>query len=194
LIESDSVVKLKINKRYEAQPCSWCGNVLQLGEDGAICQACGAAHHSQCWDGSNGCGAPGCINAPLNQEAVQPEPENALPPDWIKCPHCNSPIWGGYVVCPQCGMVTSPDGIYHGPKTTSREAKKALTQAVISFFICAPILGPIAIKNANSAITNIDKDPTLQGRGMATIAKALGFISIFLWGFALLIRLSGVLR
>jgi hypothetical protein len=91
-------------------------------------------------------------------------------------------------------MVTSPDGIYHGPKTTSREAKKALTQAVISFFICAPILGPIAIKNANSAITNIDKDPTLQGRGMATIAKALGFISIFLWGFALLIRLSGVLR
>lgn len=190
---AESVVRLRINKRYEGQPCSWCGNALQLSEDGAICEACGAPHHATCWDGKNGCGSPeakNCPNRPFNQEPLPVEEEAQLPPDWIRCPHCRQPIWGGNVICPECKRVTSPDGIYHGPKTTSPDAKKALTQAIISCFICAPVLGPVAIKNANLAMTKIDEDPTLGGRGMATAAKTIGIIAIVLWVIGIFIRLS----
>jgi hypothetical protein len=189
---AEPVVKLKINKVYEGQPCSWCSNALRLGENGAVCEACGAAHHSACWDEKNGCGAPqGCPNAPFKQELIPQEPEKALPPDWINCPHCDSPIWRGNVICPKCQRITSPDGIYHGPKTTSRDARNALIMAIFSCFICAPILGPLAIKNANQAISVIDNDPTLQGRGLATAAKTIGIIAIVLWAIGLFIRLAG---
>jgi hypothetical protein len=188
---ADPFVRLKINKRYEAQPCPWCTNALQLGEDGAVCEACGTAHHAACWDAKNGCGNPkGCLNAPFKQELAPTEPVSDLPPDWIRCPHCKNPIWASNVICPECSRVTSPDGIYHGPKTTSSEAKKALAQAIISFFICAPILGPIAIKNANLAISSIDNDPRLEGRGMASAAKVLGVIAIILWAIGFLMRFA----
>ena len=37
---SETVRRMKINKRYEGQPCQWCGGLFMLGDDGAICEAC----------------------------------------------------------------------------------------------------------------------------------------------------------
>jgi len=189
MAEYGGVRRLKVNKRFESHPCGWCGNALALGDDGAVCEACDTPHHAAHWDEHNGCSRLGCVNAPLKQEALAPaEEEELFPPESMRCPHCKKLIAAGTQLCPICNMVTSPDGIYHGPKTLAPDAKKALTSAIISIFICAPILAPRAIKTAKEAKALIDGNPAYGGRGMATAAQVIGVLAILLWVIGLLTR------
>lgn len=191
MVELGGARRLKINPRLNGQPCGWCSEALVLGEDGVVCEACETPHHAGHWDGRNGCSNPVCINKPLMVEETKPEEaRRELPADWMYCPHCTEPIWAGNALCPKCGMAPTADGVYRGPKETAPKAKTALIQAIVSFFICAPILAPMAIRNARDAMAIIDTDPRYEGRGMASTAQVLGVIALVLWGVAICARFS----
>lgn len=112
------------------------------------------------------------------------------PPGYMICPACRAPILAGSMLCPMCRVVTSPDGIYHGPKITSPDARAALICGLIGLVFCNIILGPVAISKANQAKAAIAKDPTLTGEGLATAGFVLGIIDLALFAVYVLVRLS----
>ena len=162
---SETVRRLKINKRYEGSPCQWCGDLLLLGEDGAICAACENPFHARCWDRENGCNNPGCVNRPLQQlkdvapVGVAAKPTRPLSPGEMICPTCGDVVSGGY--CFRCRNLSAVD--YTGPKETLPEAKEALKFAIIGIFCLGFVLGPMAIVKGTSAKKTIAMDPRYDG-------------------------------
>jgi hypothetical protein len=158
-----------------------------LGYDAAVCTACEREHHAACWDGKAGCANPGCVNAPLKQldpaplaaEARQASSVETLAANGLMpCRNCNAAIAIGTQICPMCRAITSPDGIYHGPKTNAPGAQASLVWAIIGLFFCGMILGIVAITKANEAKAAMKADPTLGGEGLATAGKVIGIIAI----------------
>lgn len=189
---TETVRRLKVNKLYEGQACRWCGEVLALGDDGAICEACHSLHHARCWDQQNGCnGDPLCVNRPLQQlKSVTPEvrrPSRPLSPGESYCATCGDIVSG---VCFRCRQVVT-DVEYTGEKKTAPEAKEALRLAIIGMFCFGVILGPIAIVKATSAKRTIAMDPRLGGEGIATAAQILGVVELVLFALYIFGTLSG---
>ena len=183
----ETVRRMKINKRYEGQPCQWCGGLFMLGDDGAICASCENPYHARCWDKENGCNNPGCVNRPLKQlNNVAPvgggvgvaaaAPTRPLSPGEMVCPTCGDIVSGSY--CFRCRNLSATD--YTGPKQTLPEAKEALKYAIIGIFCFGFILGPLAIVKGTSAKKAIAMDPRYDGEGMATAAQIIGGIVCFL--------------
>ncbi|HKU74466.1 MAG TPA: DUF4190 domain-containing protein [Pyrinomonadaceae bacterium] len=191
---SETVRRMKINKRYEGQPCQWCGGLFMLGEDGAICASCENPYHARCWDKENGCNNPGCVNRPLQQlKDVAPAPITATPTRplsaWeMVCPTCGDIITNAY--CFRCRNLSPSD--YTGPKQTLPEAKDALKFAIIGIFCFGFILGPIAIVKGTSAKKKIEMDPRYEGEGMATAAQIIGGIVCLLYIVNFLVLIGGV--
>jgi hypothetical protein len=191
----ESARTLKANKKVEGKPCGWCQVALNLGEDIALCAACEKEHHAACWTTKAGCANPGCTNAPLKQ--LDPPPPSfaaaqaGLPPGMMSCPSCRSLIPSDSQLCLACKAITSPDGIYHGPKTTPKTATNALIAAIVGLFICGIVLGPLAISKANAAKREIKADPSLQGEGVATAALVIGIIDIIGWAIIIMSRAGG---
>lgn len=175
---SETVRRLKINKRYEGSPCMWCGDLLLLGEDGAICAACESPHHARCWDRENGCNGPSCVNRPLQQlKDVRPvataqQPTRPLAPGEMVCPTCGDIVSGSF--CFRCRNLSG--GEYTGPRQTLPEAKEALKYAIIGIFCFGFILGPLAIVKGTNAKKAIAEDPRYEGEGLATAAQIIGGI------------------
>lgn len=177
---SETVRRLKINKRYEGSPCKWCGDLLLLGEDGALCASCESPYHTLCWDRENGCNNPGCVNRPLQQlkdvapvgVGVAARPTRPLSPGEMVCPTCGDIVSGSF--CFRCRNLSATE--YTGPKQTLPEAKDALKYAIIGIFCFGFILGPLAIIKGTSAKKAIAEDPRYEGEGMATAAQIIGGI------------------
>lgn len=112
------------------------------------------------------------------------------PPGYMSCPNCRTAIMVGTQVCPSCRAITTPDGLYHGPKTNAPGAVAALVCGIIGFFVCGLILGIVAISKANAAKRAIEADPTLGGGGMATAGLVLGILDLVAWGILVLIRIG----
>jgi hypothetical protein len=187
----EAAQKLKANLKLENKPCGWCQSPLAIGDDAAVCTACTKEHHARCWDGKAGCSTNGCVNAPLKQ--LEPTPgvpghAQGLPPGIILCPQCRNQVNVALGICPFCKAITSPDGLYHGPKTTAKEATQALVFAIIGFIICGVVFGPLAIWKANQAKRAIQNDPSLQGEGMATAGLVIGIIDLIGWAIIMLAR------
>src|SRR5262245_6498857 len=130
-MDMDAARTLKANKKIEGKPCGWCQVPLNFGEDVSLCAACEREHHATCWTTKAGCANPGCANAPLKQ--LDPPPAGAaaaakagVPAGMMTCPSCRSLIPADAQMCLACKAITSPDGIYHGPKTTPKSATNAL--------------------------------------------------------------------
>jgi len=193
---SETVRRMKINKRYEGQPCQWCGGLFMLGDDGAICAACENPYHARCWDKENGCNNPGCVNRPLQQLKdvapvglpPPPKPTRPLSAFEMVCPTCGDIITGAY--CFRCRNLQAGD--YTGPKETLPEAKEALKYAIIGIFCFGFILGPMAIIKGTSAKKKISMDPRYEGEGMATAAQIIGGIVCFLHVVNLFVLIGGV--
>lgn len=183
--------KLRINKRFEASACSWCGDGLKLGEDGAVCEACESVHHARCWDEQRGCGLNSCINAPLSNLGLMPPGQEQTNSNETACPHCKKKIFSDEDICRYCGEIVSADGRYHGEQKLEREARLALICSIIGFFIAGLILGPIAFMKGRDAKKHIANNPRLKGRGVATAAQVLGVADLMFTLF-MLIRLVGV--
>lgn len=180
---SETVRRLKVNKIYEGETCRWCGNLLALGEDGAICENCHSPHHARCWDQQNGCnGDTSCVNRPLQQLAgvapvAAPRPARQLNPDENYCPNCGDVVSG---VCFRCRQPVA-GGEFTIAKQTLPEAKDALKFAIIGLFCFGIILGPLAIIKGTSAKRTIAMDPRYDGEGIATAAQILGGIEVALY-------------
>ena len=176
----ETIRRLKINKLYEGRACRWCGQLLLVGDDGAICSACESPHHASCWDKHNGCnGDPECVNRPLQQlsnvaPVAQKQRTNLNPGDTV-CPTCGDVV-AGY--CFRCQNVTSE---YTGPKRTSDEAKDAFKFAIIGLFCFGFVFGPLAIIRGTAAKKTIARNPSLEGEGLATAAQIIGGIEVLLY-------------
>ncbi len=195
----DAVRTLKANMKLGGKPCGWCQAALKLGEDAAVCTACDKEHHGRCWETKAGCATPECVNAPLRRldasvakvGAVSPAPYvQELPPGFVACPSCRVPFSVGTLICPACRAITSPDGIYHGPKTNAPGAVQALVYGLVGLVFCGVILGPVAISKASTAKTAMASDPTLGGEGLATAGTVLGIVDLVLFVLYVLIRAS----
>lgn len=194
----ETVRKFKANPKLDGKMCGWCQSPLKLGDDAAVCVACEREHHAACWDGKGGCTNIGCANAPLRQ--LDAPPAGIRAPDaaaalaakgLMTCLRCGSSIAIGNQICPTCRAITSPDGIYHGPKTNAPGAVASLVCGIIGMFICGIVLGPIAIVQSNKAKAAMKDDPTLGGAGMATAGMVLGIVSLVTFAVFFMIGMSG---
>jgi len=212
---------LKANLKLEGKPCGWCQAALVLGDDAAVCTACEKEHHRACWDAKAGCSTQGCASAPLPRlDAAAPGPgapaspfptgapaspfpmrapaspySDGLPPGMMACPRCMLMLAMGTQICPGCRAITSPDGLYHGPKINAPGAVASLVLGivgvVIGTFLCSGlVLGPLAIWQASSAKRAISSDPMYGGGGMATAGMVLGIISLVLVVIVILIGIG----
>jgi len=68
------------------------------------------------------------------------------------------------------------------------EASEALKYAIVSFFCCGIVLGPMAISKGMAARRAIHDDPTLTGEGKANVAIMLGIVALIMWGLNLVAR------
>jgi hypothetical protein len=68
------------------------------------------------------------------------------------------------------------------------EASEALKYAIISFFCCGVVLGPMAISKGMAARRAIHDDPKLTGEGKANVAIMLGIVALALWALNLVSR------
>ena len=192
----DTVRTLKANLKLEGKPCGWCRSALQLGEDAALCTACERAHHQRCWERRAGCSDGGCVSAPLPQ--LEPAAAGVgglatlaeLAPGMMRCPSCRNAIPIGDALCSVCRSVTSPDGIYHGPKTNAPGAVASLVYGIVGLFICGVIFGPVAIARANAAKRGIAENVTYTGGGMATAGMVLGILDLVIWALLLISRVG----
>jgi hypothetical protein len=97
----------------------------------------------------------------------------------------------GAPICPSCKLITSPDGIYHGPKINAPGAVQSLVYGIVGLVFCQIILGPIAISKASSARRAMAADPTLGGEGLATAGMVMGVIDLIVFVIVLFVRMSG---
>jgi hypothetical protein len=74
-----------------------------------------------------------------------------------------------------------------------QEATNALIVAIVGFFICTPILGPIALSMAIKARNMIRQDPRLSGEGTALAALILGGLETGVTVLLVLFLLIGLL-
>jgi hypothetical protein len=49
--------------------CPYCRFALKTGSEGAVCPACGALHHHDCWEDNGGCAIMGCTATPTGPPA-----------------------------------------------------------------------------------------------------------------------------
>ena len=180
--------QLKAKPAMKDKPCGWCRKPLELGEDAAVCSACGQEHHLACWEEQLGCAAGGCLNAPLKRLKEEAAPADVLPPGKKRCPHCKELVAEREQLCPFCEQSTSPDGLYHGPKENAPGAVASLVWAIVGLFFCGPILGAVAISNAKKAEGYIATSPRYGGEGMAKAGRILGIIDIVLWLLVIALR------
>jgi hypothetical protein len=194
-----TVRRLKVNRRYTASACAWCGDALSLGEDGAVCEACEGVHHALCWNEHNGCGQADCVNAPLRQVAAPALLEEQLSAGEMRCLHCRKLLRAGTVKCSGCQRYTTPSGLYEGERKTDGEARDAFWLGLIALVI-PPVLNALfiasdfkltgianwipliigvrcgwsAIKKGRAAKSRVANNQTLKGAGLATAGQILG--------------------
>jgi hypothetical protein len=191
----EAVRNLKANLKLDGKPCGWCQAGLKLGDDAAVCTACEKEHHSRCWDGKAGCSTAGCVNAPLRRldaptagaASVLPA---AFPMGLMACPQCRSAIPTSALLCPTCRAITSPDGLYHGPKMNAPGAVASLVFGIVGLLFCGVIFGPVAISKSSSAKRAIASDPTLTGGGLATAGMVLGILDLVCWALVMMMQMG----
>lgn len=135
-------------------------------------------------------GSPFPSGAPFSSVAPAPFGAASAPPGYVACPNCRSPALAGTMLCPMCRAILSPDGIYHGPKLTSPDARSALICGLVGLVFCGVVLGPLAISKAGAAKRAIAADPSLTGEGLATAGMVLGILDLVLFVIVLMIRVS----
>jgi hypothetical protein len=73
---------------------------------------------------------------------------------------------------------------------TCKEAKEALTYAIIGIFCLGIILEPFALVKASKAKKMMAANPQLTGSGMATAAQIIAAIALTLWVIGIIARIA----
>jgi hypothetical protein len=116
---------------------------------------------------------------------------SAPPPGMIVCPRCSLMLAFGTPVCPGCRAITSPDGLYYGPRINAPGAVASLVLGIIGLVFCGVVLGPLAIWQASTARSTISRDPMYGGGGMAIAGLVLGIIALIMGVFVLISFMIG---
>ena len=141
------------------------------------------------------------MNAPLRRldqpsygaaAAAAPAMPPPLPPGYVHCRSCRQIIAQIDLICPFCRAITSPDGIYHGPKYNAPGAVQSMVFGILGLLICGVIFGPLAISKSSSAKREIELNPTYGGGGYATAGMVLGIIDLVAWGIVVLARMGSM--
>jgi hypothetical protein len=85
--------------------------------------------------------------------------------------------------------VTEPAATAGTTTRTSGKAIASLVLGIVSLFFFGMIAGLLAIVLGYQARKEMDADPSLGGRGLATAGMTLGIIGVVLWVIIILIWL-----
>ena len=191
---SHTVREVKIGELYDGSSCCSCNDLLFLGDDGVICEACGSASHARCWNTVKGCN--GCNRRVSYEVEPLPQPPRPVAQQYRRtlergesfCASCGDIVWG---YCFRCENLY-PQPAYTGPKTTLPQAKDALKYALVGLVCFGFILGPIAIMKGTSAKKQIAANPIYEGAGLATAAQIIGAIDLLFYVSSILSAIAGV--
>ncbi len=202
---------LKANLKLDGQTCLACKTALKLGDDASVCTACDGPHHARCWNSYGGCATKGCANAPLRRldapayapsppaaspygaspYAAAPYPPAPLPYGYVHCRSCRQVIGLLDPMCPYCRAITSPDGMYRGPRYNAPGAVASLVLGIVGILFCGIVLGPIGIAQASKAKRDIATNPMYEGGGLATAGLVLSIVATVAWAFIALGAIAG---
>ncbi len=98
----------------------------------------------------------------------------------------------GQKYCAACKVMAlkGPPVIAEAATIPCKEAKEALTYAILSLFCFGIILGPVAIVKAAKAKKQIAQNPQMTGSGKATAATIIGIVALVLWLLGMISRFS----
>lgn|SRR5215468_847108 len=202
--------RMRANRTVVASKCLTCGQGFTFGEEVCACDVCGGFHHASCWDRVLICQHNvSSVAGPTADPVVASPPPQPPPPvapgaprtptaDEQYCPQCREIIKTGALKCRYCGYILSAQlAAQEISPAKAREIDKAantaLTCGIIGLFICGPVLGSVAIVQANKAIREIDMAPQYSSsRGKATAGRILGFIAWVGWILIFIIRMSNM--
>lgn len=192
---ADLPTQMRANRTLAGRTCPVCGKPISLGDEVRNCELCGETHHSDCWQGHNGCGTADCGNAPLPQLrlAADAQPSQARTPpqgETKKCRFCGEDIPAAAIKCRFCGETLDESRARPRFQRKSDTARNALICGILAIFCCGIILGPIAIVlalNARKEIAN--SRGALTGEGMATAGLICGIIATALNVLGILIQI-----
>lgn len=115
-----------------------------------------------------------------------------------RCAGCAEPFCNNCLVelngKPYCGscktMAVSNVPMVEAATMPCKEAKEALTYAIVGIFCFGIILEPLALVKASKAKKMIAMNPRLTGSGQVTAAYIIASIALVLWVLAVIVRVS----
>ena len=199
---------MKANRKVMEAPCLGCGGAFMFGENVRGGTDYGGYFHEQCLAAAAAEPAhaevyaePVYADAPAYgfPPAAPAEAPPALPvaaEGEKPCTQCGRIVRADAMKCRFCGHILDSALVSHDPPqaiidTIRSNANTALTCGIIGLFICGPVLGSMAISNANKAIRELDNYPLYVGpRGKANAGLILGWLDWILLGLFFIIKVS----
>ncbi len=194
-------VMLRANRKVIAERCSICNNGFKLAEETYSCPSCSGYHHAACWQTHRACSTQNSVPATTSgvdaqtpicetQITIAPVPEVAA--GERRCPNCARAIRSEALKCRFCSHVFDQEyaqTMGEIPPELAQEiesyANRSLTKSIVGLFICAPILGPMAISNGRDARRLLDDYPSYRAQtyagGKALAGIIIGVIEIFIF-------------
>jgi hypothetical protein len=99
----------------------------------------------------------------------------------------------GKLYCGSCKVIAvQGQPVFEEATLPCKEAKEALTYAIVGIFCFGIILEPLAISKALKAKKMIETNPRLTGSGKATAALIIGIIGLLLWILGIIGRIASM--
>ena len=110
-------------------------------------------------------------------------------------PFCNNCLVdvGGKSYCASCKtMAVSGVPMVEAATIPCKEAKEALTYAIVGIFCFGIILEPLALIKASKAKKMLAMNPRLTGSGQVTAAYIIAIVALVLWVLGMAVRISQI--
>lgn len=89
-----------------AANCAICLSPVAAGEATAVCPACQAVYHTECWQENGGCAVYGCSQVPVVEKRQALEiPVSYWGQENKQCPSCGREILAAALRCRHCGAI-----------------------------------------------------------------------------------------
>jgi Zn ribbon nucleic-acid-binding protein len=133
-----------------APNCAICLSPVASGEETAVCPACQAVYHADCWRENGGCAIYGCAQVPVVEKRQALEiPVSYWGQENKQCPSCGREILAAALRCRHCGAIfesARPQATTEFQQRTAlaRRLPAARRQVIVLFVLCAvPFLAPV---------------------------------------------------